>query len=110
MATRRDAGSELSFAVELMNRITEGVDGIRTGVHICRGNWSKKDSVHLAGDYAPLVSPLLLMGGWAWLWKYARALDFSRLAIAFLGWAFFVSPVLFPWYLVVLLQPKPMKV
>lgn len=41
-----------------MNRIVEGIEGIRTGVHICRGNWSKKDSVHLAGDYEPLVSPL----------------------------------------------------
>lgn len=58
MATRRDAGSELKFAVELINRVVEGVEGIRTGVHICRGNWSKQDSVHLAGDYKPLVSSL----------------------------------------------------
>ena len=36
----------------------QGIDGIRTGVHICRGNWSKKESVHLAGDYEPLVSSL----------------------------------------------------
>jgi 5-methyltetrahydropteroyltriglutamate--homocysteine methyltransferase len=27
-------------------------------VHICRGNWSKKESVHLAGDYEPLVPSL----------------------------------------------------
>ena len=58
MATRRDAGSELKFAVDLINRIVDGVEGIRTGVHICRGNWSKKDSVHLSGDYEPLVSSL----------------------------------------------------
>lgn len=58
MATRRDAGSELQFAVELLNRIVKGVDGIRTGVHICRGNWSKQDSVHLSGDYEPLVPSL----------------------------------------------------
>lgn len=58
MATRRDAGSELKFAVDLLNRIAEGVEGVRTGVHICRGNWSKKDSVHLAGDYEPLVASL----------------------------------------------------
>jgi 5-methyltetrahydropteroyltriglutamate--homocysteine methyltransferase len=58
LATRRDAGSELKFAVELMNRIVEGIKGVRTGVHICRGNWSKKDSVHLAGDYEPLVPSL----------------------------------------------------
>src|SRR5688500_12553644 len=41
-----------------MNRIVEGIKGVRTGVHICRGNWSKKDSVHLAGDYQPLVASL----------------------------------------------------
>ena len=40
----------------MINRIVDGVDGIRTGVHVCRGNWSKKDSVHLSGDYEPLVS------------------------------------------------------
>lgn len=39
----------------------DGVKGVRTGVHICRGNWSKKDSVHLSGDYEPLVSPLSKM-------------------------------------------------
>lgn len=44
-----------------MNRVVEGVDGIRTGIHICRGNWSKKDSVHLAGDYKPLVPALSKM-------------------------------------------------
>jgi 5-methyltetrahydropteroyltriglutamate--homocysteine methyltransferase len=30
-------------------------------VHICRGNWSKKDSVHLTGDYEPLVPALAKM-------------------------------------------------
>jgi len=58
LATRRDAGSELKFAVDLVNRIVDGIDGIRTGVHICRGNWSKQDSVHLSGDYEPLVPSL----------------------------------------------------
>ena len=32
MATRRDAGSELDFAVDLINRVVDGVDGIRIGV------------------------------------------------------------------------------
>src|SRR5688500_2052653 len=41
-----------------MNRIVAGINGIRTGVHICRGNWSKQDSVHLAGDYKPLIASL----------------------------------------------------
>ncbi len=58
MATRRDAGSELDFAVDIINRIVDGIDGIRIGVHVCRGNWSKKDEVHLSGDYAPLIPAL----------------------------------------------------
>ncbi len=28
---------------------------MRTGVHICRGNWSRKEEVLLTGDYAPLL-------------------------------------------------------
>jgi len=47
--------SELEFAVELINRVVEGVDGIRTGLHVCRGNWSRKEDVLLAGAYDPLV-------------------------------------------------------
>jgi 5-methyltetrahydropteroyltriglutamate--homocysteine methyltransferase len=30
----------------------------RTAIHICRGNWSRNESVALAGDYRPLL-PLL---------------------------------------------------
>ena len=28
---------------------------MRTGLHVCRGNWSRREDVLLAGDYAPLV-------------------------------------------------------
>lgn len=38
-----------------MNRVIEGVDGVRTGLHVCRGNWSRLEEVLLRGDYAPLV-------------------------------------------------------
>jgi 5-methyltetrahydropteroyltriglutamate--homocysteine methyltransferase len=31
------------------------VTGVRTGVHVCRGNWSRREDVLLTGDYAPLV-------------------------------------------------------
>jgi 5-methyltetrahydropteroyltriglutamate--homocysteine methyltransferase len=31
------------------------VDGVRTGVHVCRGNWSRREEVLLSGDYVPLV-------------------------------------------------------
>jgi len=32
------------------------VEGVRIGLHVCRGNWSRKEEVLLEGDYAPLVS------------------------------------------------------
>ena len=31
------------------------MDGVRTGVHVCRGNWSRREEVLLSGDYVPLV-------------------------------------------------------
>lgn len=58
MATRRDAGKELEFAADLINRIIAGIDSIRIGVHICRGNWSKQKEVLLTGDYEKLLPAL----------------------------------------------------
>ena len=34
------------------------MDGLRIGVHICRGNWSKQEEVLLKGDYARLLPAL----------------------------------------------------
>ena len=55
MATRRDAGAELDYAAELLNRVIEGVDGVRIGLHVCRGNWSRREEVLLSGDYERLL-------------------------------------------------------
>lgn len=33
----------------------EGVTGPRIGLHVCRGNWSRDESVLLSGDYTPLL-------------------------------------------------------
>jgi 5-methyltetrahydropteroyltriglutamate--homocysteine methyltransferase len=79
LATRRDAGSELDFAVDLINRVVDGVDGIRIGVHVCRGNWSKKDEVHLSGDYEPLVPALKKLNVQQFVLEYAtpRAGEFA---------------------------------
>lgn len=46
---------ELTFAVDLINRVVEGVDGIKTGLHVCRGNWSRQEDVLLQGAYDPLI-------------------------------------------------------
>jgi len=55
LATRNDPTEELEFAVALINRVLEGVVGVRTGLHICRGNWSQNESTLLRGSYHPLA-------------------------------------------------------
>ena len=55
MATRRDAGTELAYAAELLNRVIDGIRGPRLGLHVCRGNWSRDEAVLLTGDYTPLL-------------------------------------------------------
>jgi len=45
----------LQYAADLINQVVEGFDGIRTGIHVCRGNWSRDDETLLKGDYEPLV-------------------------------------------------------
>jgi 5-methyltetrahydropteroyltriglutamate--homocysteine methyltransferase len=54
LAARKDPAEELELAVELVNRVVEGFDGVRTGLHICRGNWSRNEETLLKGGYAPL--------------------------------------------------------
>jgi 5-methyltetrahydropteroyltriglutamate--homocysteine methyltransferase len=58
LAARKDPKEELEFAVGLINRVVAGLEGTRTGLHICRGNWSQKEETLLRGSYHPLVSIL----------------------------------------------------
>ena len=39
----------------------EGIEGPRIGLHVCRGNWSRDESVLLSGDYAPLTNAFSAM-------------------------------------------------
>ena len=56
LAARRDAGAEISYAAELFNRVIAGFENrFRTGLHVCRGNWSRREEVLITGDYQPLV-------------------------------------------------------
>ncbi|MSQ36133.1 MAG: vitamin-B12 independent methionine synthase [Dehalococcoidia bacterium] len=55
LAARQDPAEELEFAVELLTRVLDGAPAMRTGVHICRGNWSRDESTLLRGSYAPLA-------------------------------------------------------
>jgi len=54
LAATKDPTAELELAVSLLNRVLEGFDGVRTGLHVCRGNWSRDESTLLRGSYHPL--------------------------------------------------------
>jgi len=55
LAARKDPAEELAFAVSLINRVLEDARGVRTGLHVCRGNWSRNESTLLRGGYHPLI-------------------------------------------------------
>ena len=55
LAARRDPAEELELAVSLINRVVEGIRGVRIGVHVCRGNWSRDETTLLSGGYRPLA-------------------------------------------------------
>ena len=54
LAARRDPAEELEFAVSLINEVVAGVDDLRLGLHVCRGNWSRDESTLLSGGYQAL--------------------------------------------------------
>jgi 5-methyltetrahydropteroyltriglutamate--homocysteine methyltransferase len=61
LSSRKDPTDELEFAVRLMNDTVDGLDGVKFGVHVCRGNWSRKEEVLLKGNYGPLLPYLTRM-------------------------------------------------
>jgi 5-methyltetrahydropteroyltriglutamate--homocysteine methyltransferase len=57
LAAGGDPAEELELAVSLLNRVLADVpDHVITGLHVCRGNWSKNESTLLTGSYHPLAS------------------------------------------------------
>jgi len=50
-----DPKKELNFATELINKTVKGITGVKLGVHVCRGNWSRREESLLKGDYGPLI-------------------------------------------------------
>jgi len=61
LAARNDPAEELEFATSLLNRVVDGLDGVRVGLHVCRGNWSQNEEILLSGSYQPLVPYLKRM-------------------------------------------------
>jgi 5-methyltetrahydropteroyltriglutamate--homocysteine methyltransferase len=45
----------------LLNRIVDGIEGVRIGLHVCRGNWSRREDVLLTGDYHALLPAFAAM-------------------------------------------------
>ena len=54
LAARRDPAEELEFAVSLINDVVAGIDDLRLGLHVCRGNWSRDETTLLSGGYQAL--------------------------------------------------------
>jgi 5-methyltetrahydropteroyltriglutamate--homocysteine methyltransferase len=54
LASTRDPTAELELAVALLNRVLPAAGGVRTGLHVCRGNWSQDERTLLRGGYSPL--------------------------------------------------------
>jgi 5-methyltetrahydropteroyltriglutamate--homocysteine methyltransferase len=55
LSARNDPTEELEFAVSLLTRVLARAGSARTGLHVCRGNWSRDESTLLSGTYAPLA-------------------------------------------------------
>jgi 5-methyltetrahydropteroyltriglutamate--homocysteine methyltransferase len=58
LGEKLDTASELAFAANLMRRVCEGFPREQLAMHVCRGNWSRDESVALHGDYRPLLPVL----------------------------------------------------
>jgi 5-methyltetrahydropteroyltriglutamate--homocysteine methyltransferase len=58
LGERKEPVEELAFAGGLIRAVLDGLPRERLALHVCRGNWSRDESVALSGPYTPLV-PLL---------------------------------------------------
>lgn len=61
LGEKQDPPTELAFARELINSVTDGFPTERLALHMCRGNWTADETKALSGDYRPLVDTLAQM-------------------------------------------------
>lgn len=52
-----DPDAEVARAIDDLNRVVAGIDGIETALHVCRGNRAR--TVYANGDYEPIMPWLL---------------------------------------------------
>jgi 5-methyltetrahydropteroyltriglutamate--homocysteine methyltransferase len=55
LGAKRAPGEELAFAGRLINAVVSGLPRERIALHVCRGNWSRDESVALSGPYTQLL-------------------------------------------------------
>jgi 5-methyltetrahydropteroyltriglutamate--homocysteine methyltransferase len=55
LGAKRNPDEELDFAGRLIRDVVAGLPQERLGLHVCRGNWSRDETVALSGPYTPLV-------------------------------------------------------
>lgn len=57
LSERKDPTEELAFAGYLISSVMKKIDREKSkaALHVCRGNWSKDESILLSGPYTPLL-------------------------------------------------------
>lgn len=58
LSEKGNADDELDFALRVISEAVKWLPRERLAMHVCRGNWTRDESVLLRGDYRPLL-PLL---------------------------------------------------
>lgn len=58
LSEKKDPTAELEFATHLISSCVASIDKKKSisAIHVCRGNWSKDESILLSGSYTPLIS------------------------------------------------------
>lgn len=85
LAAASSPEEELRKAVNLINRVVEGIHGPTTAIHICRGNWSKNEDVLLSGPYDDLMPYLNQMKVDQFVLEYATSRSGSPAALSTLA-------------------------
>ena len=52
-----DPDAEIEQAIDDLNRVLAGIDGVKTALHVCRGNRAR--TIYANGDYEPIMPHLL---------------------------------------------------
>jgi len=82
LAASSSPEGELDRAVNLLNRVVEGIRGPLMGVHVCRGNWSRNEEVLLSGPYDGLIPYLNRIKFDQFVLEYATARAGTPIALA----------------------------